>query len=213
MRFHEIRTKSALNRVPGASRLPFDWTVNPYRGCSHACTYCMAGDTPILLADGRTRAARGPARRRPHLRDRTRRPLPPLVTTEVLAHWSTVKPAYRVTLDDGTELVASGDHRFLSRRAGSTSRATSAAARAGRISPLNDRLVGIGRFAAPPDEDADYRRGYLCGIVRGDGHVGIVQSTRAAVGPSTSSTSSASRSIDLEALDVAHGSTSLSSAS
>ena len=55
MRFHEIRAKTALNRVPGASRVPFGWTVNPYRGCSHACTYCTAGDKPILLADGRTR--------------------------------------------------------------------------------------------------------------------------------------------------------------
>ena len=36
--------------------------------------------------------------------------------TEVLAHWSTVKPAYRVTLEDGTKLVASGDHRFLTER-------------------------------------------------------------------------------------------------
>ena len=36
--------------------------------------------------------------------------------TKVLAHWSTVKPAYRVTLEDGTELVASGDHRFLTQR-------------------------------------------------------------------------------------------------
>ena len=38
------------------------------------------------------------------------------VTTEVLAHWSTIKPAYRVTLEDGTELIASGDHRFLTNR-------------------------------------------------------------------------------------------------
>ena len=38
------------------------------------------------------------------------------VKTAVLAHWSTVKPAYRITLEDGTELVASGDHRFLSDR-------------------------------------------------------------------------------------------------
>ena len=36
--------------------------------------------------------------------------------TEVLAHWSTVKPAYRVTLEDGTKLVTSGDHRFLTER-------------------------------------------------------------------------------------------------
>ena len=48
-RFHEIRTKSALNRVPGAARLPFGWTVNPYRGCSHACVYCFARPTHEYL--------------------------------------------------------------------------------------------------------------------------------------------------------------------
>ena len=43
------------------------------------------------------------------------------VITEVLDHWSTVKPAYRVVLEDGTEIVSSGDHRFWTARAsGST---------------------------------------------------------------------------------------------
>ena len=37
IRFHEVRAKSALNAVPKKSRMPFRWTVNPYRGCSHAC--------------------------------------------------------------------------------------------------------------------------------------------------------------------------------
>jgi DNA repair photolyase len=116
VRFYEVRAKSALNRVPERSRMPFRWTINPYRGCSHACVYCLAGDTPILLADGTTRALEELA-----LGDRIagtasegdeRR----FVVTEVLAHWSTVKPAYRVVLDDGRELVASGDHRFLTDR-------------------------------------------------------------------------------------------------
>ncbi|MET9932914.1 MULTISPECIES: Rv2578c family radical SAM protein [unclassified Streptomyces] len=40
--FHEVRARSILNRVPGASRMPFEWTVNPYRGCTHACVYCFA---------------------------------------------------------------------------------------------------------------------------------------------------------------------------
>lgn len=40
--FHEVAAKSALNRVPAASSMPFSWTVNPYRGCSHACVYCFA---------------------------------------------------------------------------------------------------------------------------------------------------------------------------
>ncbi len=65
-RFYEVRAKSALNRVPERSRMPFRWTINPYRGCSHACAYCMGPDTPILMADGRTRLLAHLARWRPH---------------------------------------------------------------------------------------------------------------------------------------------------
>ena len=43
--FHEVRSRSALNRVPGESAMPFSWTINPYRGCSHSCVYCFARRT------------------------------------------------------------------------------------------------------------------------------------------------------------------------
>ena len=46
--FHEVRAKSALNKVPG-SYLPFNYTVNPYRGCSHACNFCFARNTHTYL--------------------------------------------------------------------------------------------------------------------------------------------------------------------
>jgi tRNA A37 methylthiotransferase MiaB len=48
-RFYEVRAKSALNRVPQSSRMPFRWTVNPYRGCTHACVYCFARPTHKYL--------------------------------------------------------------------------------------------------------------------------------------------------------------------
>jgi DNA repair photolyase len=48
-RFYEVRAKSALNRVPKASRMPFRWTINPYRGCSHACKFCFARPTHTYL--------------------------------------------------------------------------------------------------------------------------------------------------------------------
>jgi len=48
-RFHEIHAKSALNPVPGGSRMPFGWTVNPYRGCVHSCAYCFARPTHEYL--------------------------------------------------------------------------------------------------------------------------------------------------------------------
>ncbi|MGO3885359.1 MAG: Rv2578c family radical SAM protein [Mycetocola sp.] len=47
--FHEVLAKSALNRVPGGSDMPFTWTVNPYRGCTHACVYCFARPTHQYL--------------------------------------------------------------------------------------------------------------------------------------------------------------------
>ncbi|WP_353828638.1 Rv2578c family radical SAM protein [Agromyces sp. SYSU T0242] len=47
--FHEVLAKSALNRVPGQSYVPFGWTINPYRGCSHACVYCFARPTHEYL--------------------------------------------------------------------------------------------------------------------------------------------------------------------
>ncbi|CNG02404.1 DNA repair photolyase [Mycobacterium tuberculosis] len=42
MTFYEVHARTVINRVPEASRVPFRWTINPYRGCSHACLYCFA---------------------------------------------------------------------------------------------------------------------------------------------------------------------------
>src|SRR6266498_3261090 len=47
--FYEIQAKSIINRVPEASRVPFRWTINPYRGCSHSCIYCFARNTHNYL--------------------------------------------------------------------------------------------------------------------------------------------------------------------
>jgi DNA repair photolyase len=116
VRFYEVRAKSALNQVPKASRMPFRWTINPYRGCTHACRYCMAGDTQVLMADGRNKMLAdlevgdeiyGTVRERAHRR---------YEKTRVLDIWPEVKSAYRTVLEDGTELITSGDHRFLSDR-------------------------------------------------------------------------------------------------
>lgn len=93
--------------------LGFRYSINPYRGCFHGCAYCLAGETRILMADGSSKqladikpgeqvvgtARAGTGRR--------------FVPSLVLDRWATVRRAYRVQLDSGTELIASGDHRFL----------------------------------------------------------------------------------------------------
>jgi DNA repair photolyase len=49
MTFYEIHARSIINRVPEASRMPFRWTINPYRGCGHGCVYCFARNTHTYL--------------------------------------------------------------------------------------------------------------------------------------------------------------------
>ena len=48
LEFIEVEAKTVLNHVPG-NRLPFRWTINPYRGCSHACVYCFARASHTFL--------------------------------------------------------------------------------------------------------------------------------------------------------------------
>jgi DNA repair photolyase len=171
-RFYEVRAKSALNAVPKASQMPFRWTINPYRGCSHACVYCLGGETPILMGDGRTKplsevrvgdAVYGTVKQGAYRR---------YAITHVLDRWQSMKPAYRVTLEDGTEFVSSGDHRFLTHRGWKHV----VGAQNGRLQrphlTLNDELLGTGGFANQAPHTDDYRRGYLCGMVRGDANLG-----------------------------------------
>jgi len=47
--FYEVRAKSIINRVPEASRMPFRFTINPYRGCTHQCVYCFSRKSHTYL--------------------------------------------------------------------------------------------------------------------------------------------------------------------
>jgi radical SAM superfamily enzyme YgiQ (UPF0313 family) len=107
------RSIIARNNSPD---IGFDASINPYRGCSHGCVYCLSGDTPILMANGTSKPLEeiqvgeeiyGTVKRGAYRR---------YTKTRVLAHWSVLKAAYCITLGDGTTLVAGGDHRFLTDR-------------------------------------------------------------------------------------------------
>jgi DNA repair photolyase len=149
--------------------IPFEQSINPYRGCEHGCVYCMAGDTPILMADGSQRALAdiraGDAIYGTERQGWYRR----YVKTRVLAHWSVIKAAYRVRLEDGTTLVAGGDHRFLTERGWKFVSPMASGAGQRPFLTTSNKLMGTGQFAMPVTQDEDYRRGYLCGMLRGDG--------------------------------------------
>lgn len=149
--------------------IPFERSINPYRGCEHGCVYCTAPETPILMGDGTVRAIAdvglgdeiyGTVREGWYRR---------YTRTRVLAHWSVVKPAHLIVLEDGTELIAGGDHRFLTERGWKFVTGTEQGSGRRPHLTTGNKLMGTGAFLAPPEHDADYRRGYLCGLIRGDG--------------------------------------------
>jgi DNA repair photolyase len=166
--FHEVRAKSGLNHVPGESAMPFPWTINPYRGCSHSCVYCLAGDTRVLMADGSQRPIAELRVGDRVIGTEKRGTYRHYVATEVLAHWSSVKPAYRITLRDGTEIVTSGDHRFLTGRGWKHVTGSMGGPNQRPYLTLNDSLRGFGRTVDSLEACRDYRRGHLTGMVRGD---------------------------------------------
>jgi len=147
LEFLHVNSRRIINEVPAASRVPFRYTINAYRGCSHACVYCLEGSTLVLMGDGRTKPIAnirvgdvvcgteriGCCRR--------------FTRTQVVAHWSTEKPAYRIVLRDGTELVASGDHRFMTDRGWKfVTRSDRGASCRPHLTPT-DELIGTGRLA------------------------------------------------------------------
>ena len=112
------------------------------------------GRYAVLLATGRTKEIRhlrpgdavyGTVRRGAYRR---------YVRTEVLDHWMVRKPAYRVSLEDGTELITSADHRFLTGRGWKHVTGTEQGPLQRPHLTLNSKLMGTGAFARAAARDA-----------------------------------------------------------
>ena len=167
---HIEQAKSVISRHKSPD-VGLTQSINPYRGCAHGCPYCMSGDTPILMGNGRTRPLSelkvgdeiyGTTHDSTYRR---------YAKSTVLAHWSVIKPAYRTTLEDGTTFITSGDHRFLSDRGWKFVTGKENGRDRRPFLTLSNKLRGTGQFAEGPVEDDEYRRGYLCGMIRGDAHI------------------------------------------
>jgi DNA repair photolyase len=172
--FHEVAAKSALNHVPRSSSMPFDWTINPYRGCTHACVYCVSADTLVLRADGRQVPIRDLMLGDEIIGTKKQGTYRRYVRTTVQAKWPTRKRAHRVVLADGTELITSADHRFLTDRGWKYVRGAGSGAEQRPHLTTSNRMLGFGLAHRAPERTkhtADYRRGYLTGMIRGDGMI------------------------------------------
>src|SRR3989442_15148874 len=154
----EIQTKSVLNRVQG---MPFKWSINPYRGCQHQCVFCVDPKTRVLMADG-THKPIGEVRSGDGIYGTVRQgDYRHFVRTQVLAQWETRKPAYQIALEDGTRLITSADHRFLTERGWKFVTGTEHGPNQRPFLTTNNKLMGVGAFCAPPEKNSDYRRGYF----------------------------------------------------
>jgi DNA repair photolyase len=162
LQVYEDHTRQILAKNDSPD-IGFTYSVNPYRGCFHACAYCLSGETRILMGDGSTKRLAdlevgdevyGTERRGRHRR---------YVKTKVLDHWLVTAPAYRVELDSGTVLIASAEHRFLSRRG--WKHVARGEVRGEQRPHLTSgaRLLGPGDWLGAAAETPDYRRGYLSG--------------------------------------------------
>lgn len=146
------------------------WSWNPVTGCKHDCSYCLSGDTLILLADGRSVALKDLTVGEKIIGTKSAAGYRKFVETEVLAHWRSIKQAFEITLADGRKIISSGDHRFLTERGWKF------------VTPVekpdqrpflttNNSLLGIGEMEVNPDITQEYMTGYLSGVIRGDGHL------------------------------------------
>jgi DNA repair photolyase len=154
----DSRSILAENESPDVG---FRWSLNPYRGCFHACSYCQSEDTPILMASGRTNAL-ADIRIGDEIYGTVRAGRQRILEkTHVLNHWRRTDSAYRVRLQNGIALVASADHKFLTARGWRNVAAGQKRHRKqSQLSP-ETVLLGIGENLTTPEsvlkEEASYR--------------------------------------------------------
>jgi DNA repair photolyase len=152
------RTIVATNQSPDVG---FDASVNPYRGCEHACSYCLGPETPVLFADMVWRPI-GDVRAGDTLVGFDEFPAPgrtrKLRHSVVEAVWWSRKPSLHL-ITDAARIVTTAEHRWF----GDGSR--------WRRTDRLDETRWLARLPVEPSEpfDSDYQVGYISGLSLSDG--------------------------------------------
>jgi len=151
--------------------------LNVYKGCEHRCVYCLDGDTLVLKSDLSAVSLRtivpgdeivGVA----NLGSGTTNTLK-FVPSVVEAVWTARKPVFEIELENGITAKCSGDHRWLTDRGWKfTTNAMAGTIDRAHLT-TNNSIRLVSSLAITPQETDDYRLGYLSGVIRGDGHIGV----------------------------------------
>jgi DNA repair photolyase len=164
-----IQPKSVLNRSGMGG-----FTLNPYVGCTVGCAYCVEGDTLVAMADGTTRPIRdvliGEAIIGVMREDRDGGGWSHRYTrSTILNKIETVKQAFEIVLDNGNSVICSGDHRWLTDRGWKYTAGKMQGQGRRPYLTVNNLIKGTGHAHKTPPETEGYRKGYLAGMIRGDG--------------------------------------------
>lgn len=169
IKLNVIQPKSVLNRSGMGG-----FTLNPYVGCPVGCAYCVEGHTLVALADGTTkpikdvligeaivgvvREYRNSSAWSYHYTQAT-----------ILNKIKTLKEAFEIVLDNDNSVICSGDHRWLTDRGWKYTTGKMQGEGQRPYLTVNNLIRGIGHAYKTPPETEEYRKGYLAGMIRGDG--------------------------------------------
>lgn len=164
---------AAIYEPSGAAREYSPLALNYIKGCDHGCIYCLHPDTLVLLANGHSKQIKDISigesiigvDKHSVIKSWGHR----YATTQVLAKIKTNKQAYKVTLENGTSVICSADHRWLTDRGWKFT----IAHKNRPFLTKNNFIRGIGSAIETPKITDDYRLGYLSGMITGDGAMGI----------------------------------------
>lgn len=174
--FMELPTIETVERntILNKSKIEYvDWGCNPFVGCGHSCTYCLSGDTLILRSDGVNIPLKDIKIGDNIIGVTKDGTFNKYCETKVLNKWKTRKLAFKIILENGIELICSGDHRWLTSEFGWKYTIGSMQGKDRRpYLTTRNKILGIGISINNHNISDEFRKGYLAGIIRTDGSLG-----------------------------------------
>jgi len=156
------------------NRTAIEWTVmswNPVTGCEHGCWYCVDRNTEVFMVDTSFKKIKDLATGDKICGVKKGDTLYwEVIEATVLNKWASQKIAYEIILQDGRRLVCSADHKWLTNRSWKFVLGTEQGKDRRPHLTTNNKIYGLmpSNFVKP-NETIDYKKGYLSGIIKGDG--------------------------------------------